>query len=504
MVDELIVECVYKEDGCDYKGERQLLPAHLKEKCMFSEDAEFRRKAKGKEKEHSDDRIIGSSFARDDEPKDSDSERSETSTSSNANPDTPSSTPDTSLGDGSKESPKSPTTARLNKLTEQNILLRHRVDSLENAMQFIRKEIQAVKIILEPWIRFVENNPRPATAATFGVSEPFAPLPSASTAPPRSSPDSIPPEASYRPPPMNSRTNSTANADDLASYFPTEDEVRVRPSAPVPPPQVHQQPHHQQQPDQPSIPHRPGHAHHNSLPISPSLETPSHPPLNVGYASSVGNFTLNLHGSTNMYLPPFLPSNITAPSLPSASAPVQTPAGPPPQSASQPQPSQSTPLTSVPNLQINTPLLLQTLQSMQSTSQTIASALEEVNRKSELALSLIGAGAGANMTGGGVVGEVLRLGEEIMGVRASVQGLRMQVHGMMMGAVGVGAPANNVGAGFMGRPAGVSVSPPSGGGAGVLGEEDPSGMRTQPMQMPPGMPQGLRFGFPGPLGITKL
>lgn len=123
--------------------------------------------------------------------------------------------------------------------------------------------------------------------------------------------------------------------------------------------------------------------------------------------------------------------------------------------------------------------------------------MEDVQKKSDLALALMGGGAGAALPGGGVVGEVLRLGEEVMGVRATVQGLRMQMHGLMMGNVGMGTPGMNMG--FRSQ----SSLNPSGNGASANGEE---GAAEGPYGFPPqGGLQNQRMFYPGAaLGITKL
>src|ERR1700722_11917112 len=49
MVDELTVECLNREAGCEFTCQRQLLAAHLRDECLFSEepcpDPECSRKA---------------------------------------------------------------------------------------------------------------------------------------------------------------------------------------------------------------------------------------------------------------------------------------------------------------------------------------------------------------------------------------------------------------------------------------------------------------------------
>ena len=41
-MDELLVECVYSEEGCKYQGQRQLLAAHLKDECALSDSGKLR------------------------------------------------------------------------------------------------------------------------------------------------------------------------------------------------------------------------------------------------------------------------------------------------------------------------------------------------------------------------------------------------------------------------------------------------------------------------------
>lgn len=36
MVNELLTYCPNKNDGCPYKGQRQLLITHIKEECLFT------------------------------------------------------------------------------------------------------------------------------------------------------------------------------------------------------------------------------------------------------------------------------------------------------------------------------------------------------------------------------------------------------------------------------------------------------------------------------------
>jgi len=131
-----------------------------------------------------------------------------------------------------------------------------------------------------------------------------------------------------------------------------------------------------------------------------------------------------------------------------------------------------------------------TLQGLHSSLADLNCLVEDVGRKNDVTLSLIGGGAGVSLMGGGVVGEVLRLGEEVMGVRASLQGLRMQIHGMLMGAT-VGMPGGGNAGGYMPR------SPMPHPNAEEEGRNPPLPGPLIAQNL------GARFGFPG-IGITKL
>ncbi|KAJ2917777.1 hypothetical protein MD484_g2624, partial [Candolleomyces efflorescens] len=147
----------------------------------------------------------------------------------------------------------------------------------------------------------------------------------------------------------------------------------------------------------------------------------------------------------------------------------------------QPQPGSVTSI-SVPDLDTSSPSLSTTLQGLHSNIVSLAASIEEIHQKSDLALVLMGGGTGAALPGGGVVGEVLRLGEEVMGVRATVQGLRMQMHGLMMGNVGVGTGAMGFAAG---RP------PPQPQVLNANGTNFEEGT-TEGYGMPPHLAQGLQ------------
>lgn len=458
MVDELTVQCVYKEEGCDFQGERQLLALHLKESCSYSDEGKFRGEVdKGKEKVICD---TGSGVARD-TLSDSVETTTEDDTAKN---------PDLEASESSSSASKS-VHRRVGQLTEQNILLRHRVDTLENVVQVFRKEMSMVKSILDPWMR----NATQATRSTPTVHRQTSPtldsgvvdtsfsgdLQRVPTTPDRAqnerlrSSDVSPAESVTSQPP-------SISADDLSSYFPDEDEVRVRqtPSVPAQPQQEAPAPQRR----------RPSHSHHHS---TASMSNGMDPYPNYGVFQTPLGFTAGY----NMYTPPYLGGN---PSL--SMSPGGIPTAIPP-GMHQPQ----TTSIDLPELDTSSASILATMQGLHSSLQDLNSLVQEVARKNDVTLALIGGGSGVSMMGGGVVGEVLRLGEEVMGVRASLQGLRMQIHGMLIG----GMPNVPNAAGYMSRPH-ISLTNPA-------SEEE---ARNSPLPGPVTMQNlNARFGFPG---ITKL
>ncbi|KAJ3503379.1 hypothetical protein NMY22_g18265 [Coprinellus aureogranulatus] len=209
-----------------------------------------------------------------------------------------------------------------------------------------------------------------------------------------------------------------------------------------------------------------GHLHHHSL---SSLTDPPVPLGALGYVGSPHNglSPLAFYNSHSVLSPSTGPQYTQLP----------------PQSASVP----------LPELDLSSPSLAATLHGLHSSVASLASNIDDIHKKSDLALALMGGGTGAALPGGGVVGEVLRLGEEVMGVRATVQGLRMQMHGLMMGNIGVG------GVGFRPQP----PLNPSSNVASANGEEGAAeGTYGYP---PPGPLQNQRMFYPGVAGgITKL
>ncbi|KAH6914359.1 hypothetical protein BKA70DRAFT_663777 [Coprinopsis sp. MPI-PUGE-AT-0042] len=455
MVDELLVECVYKQDGCSYQGERQQLPIHLKEQCLLSEDGKLRRELNNR---------AGSTSR-------NEAEEEKTSlVNTDAVPPAVKLTPN-----GVKQHDP-----RISQLTEQNILLRHRVESLENVVQVFKKEMNAVKMVLGPWMQNAMATPTPVSRYRSGSVNQTRPSSSGEPLPLSAIPEStssgvlqppeIPSMAPLSPPESAAGDDdsslsppgpSLVNTADLASYFPADNEVRVQRSVPPQSQQRRSPPQSQRS--------RPGHAHHHSVPVMPTGDPYSNYASNFNYALGPGGYST------------------MSPSFPSYAV-----AGP-----------SSTSLTPVSDLVTSSPSILHTFQGIQSNLTALSSNIDELNRKTDLALGLIG-GGGVAMLNGGVVGEVLRLGEEVMGVRANVQGLRMQVHGMLMGAAG-GSFSNP---GLPRQPNPQSSPNPNHG----MSEEEASlaGRGQIPFptglgSMSPAMGLNPRFSsFPGPLGITKL
>jgi len=68
MVDELLVECPYRFEGCESVKERQMMPLHLKEECCFAEGRVLAEESvempQTEEREGREDRAGGSSRAR--------------------------------------------------------------------------------------------------------------------------------------------------------------------------------------------------------------------------------------------------------------------------------------------------------------------------------------------------------------------------------------------------------------------------------------------------------
>ncbi|KAM6502060.1 hypothetical protein JOM56_002037 [Amanita muscaria] len=172
LVDELAVECTHREEGCTHVCQRQLLPAHLREECAYSEvlcpesDCE-ERMLKKDVNAHTEDKHKGR--ARDKASSEeirkgnSNSERQSCPQSHNgclfstmemdALSDHITSCPFYGIKEFLEIS-----AARHASLLEQNVLLRHRVVALETSVQVLRREMETVRRVLGPWFRAENSN----------------------------------------------------------------------------------------------------------------------------------------------------------------------------------------------------------------------------------------------------------------------------------------------------------------------------------------------------------
>ncbi|PPR05834.1 hypothetical protein CVT26_010114 [Gymnopilus dilepis] len=182
MVDELLVECIHQTDGCEHTCQRQSLPLHLKDSCEYAEVActfascgeTMRRKALQTHVEA----VHG---------KEDDSEEIETAEVEEGEGEEEYSCPHAKVGcpykgplKPSEHLPSCPyeavkdfissNTAKVTLLTEQNVMLRHRVDTLESTVQTMRREMSQVKNVLGPWLRPSSELPLGLQAASAGPS----------------------------------------------------------------------------------------------------------------------------------------------------------------------------------------------------------------------------------------------------------------------------------------------------------------------------------------------
>ncbi|KAG6918540.1 hypothetical protein DXG01_013630 [Tephrocybe rancida] len=235
MVDEMRVECTYRAEGCMHTCQRQLLPGHLAGECAWREvscprdgcgEVLLFKDLEGHARNHEEDE--GKEEVEVDDQKTIQDEplykTHEDRATSPVNPPVAIASPANDTADVSP---------RVAALTAQNIVLRHRVDTLENMMSTLRREMSAVKHALGPWAQSPHANPpryyssemamgmQPGTASTSGAEY--------QQHPPYGYQQAFP---TYNPP-------SLPSAESLAAYFPAEDEFSVayrpshRPSASV-------------------------------------------------------------------------------------------------------------------------------------------------------------------------------------------------------------------------------------------------------------------------------
>ncbi|KAG6842139.1 hypothetical protein C0991_001632 [Blastosporella zonata] len=237
LVEELVVECTHRAEGCMHTCQRQLLPGHLAEECVYREvpcpknkctdmmrfiDSRWHvhnEEDKEEEEEEGQDPKVGyipieHKFDHDIVPQD---------TLQDQTPADVSSTDDSpSVEDGSDVS------LRVAALTAQNIILRDRVDTLENMMLAFRREMKAVKHALGPWVQAPNAAPPRYYSTEMAVSaQPVAA--STSTGTLATGVEYQRPAYGYQPPTFPPYgPPSLPSAESLAPYFPAEDELATR------------------------------------------------------------------------------------------------------------------------------------------------------------------------------------------------------------------------------------------------------------------------------------
>ncbi|TFK44355.1 hypothetical protein BDQ12DRAFT_640921 [Crucibulum laeve] len=352
LVDELVVECTHRLEGCEHTCQRHILASHLREECLYSEvqclEEECEEFVKRGEmeahlKEHGE-----SSESREQEEEQDAAE-----------------TKKYPEGNKNKESLPSPQERQITLLTEQNLLLRHRVGTLESTVQTMRKEMVAVKSALGPWYRpegyIYPSTELPSSIQPYAASSSSAQHPSSyawtgqlesARIPENVIIDGIPaylwPEYPRNP---TSVTAPDGTPLDYASFFPPESELIDYPSAL-------------------RRPSNPGHRVHSSEHMQPNTQQVP------GYRSTT-----------------IAPLNLGT-SLEGA------------------------------------------LGGLRESVVSLAMGMDSLGRRSEIALT----------------NETMRLGEEVMSLRAGLHGLRMQVHAMMVerNALVTGRPTEGTESGIMG------------------------------------------------------
>ncbi|KIM45211.1 hypothetical protein M413DRAFT_441891 [Hebeloma cylindrosporum] len=168
LVDELVVECPHLSEGCSHTSQRQAMPLHLRDECEYGEvgclvdgcTEVMKRKdiPAHVEKAHADSEMHSGEEGQEEEGSISRTE-SEEHTCPHAGIGCPYTGPlkaSEHLESCPYESLKGffvMNTARMSLLTEQNMLLRHRVDTLESTVFTLRREMNAAKNALGPWFR---------------------------------------------------------------------------------------------------------------------------------------------------------------------------------------------------------------------------------------------------------------------------------------------------------------------------------------------------------------
>ncbi|KAF8623082.1 hypothetical protein AX15_006496 [Amanita polypyramis BW_CC] len=166
LVDELMVECIHREQGCNHTCQRQLLPSHLREECTYG-DVQCR-------EEGCTERMLRMNV---DAHMEAVHKRKSQDVPSAEATDEEQPCPNLHCPQYRNGCPFTATeqealdvhtmtctyqglkgfleisTARHASLLEQNVLLRHRVSALETSVQILRREMEMVQRALGPWFR---------------------------------------------------------------------------------------------------------------------------------------------------------------------------------------------------------------------------------------------------------------------------------------------------------------------------------------------------------------
>ncbi|KAF8894009.1 hypothetical protein BD779DRAFT_969226 [Infundibulicybe gibba] len=204
MVDELLVECVHREEGCEYTCQRQLLVAHLKDSCKYNKEAE----------PLSNSKDTGDTTA---------------SSCSHADHGCPWTGPNPAahLSTCPYESLKEffpRNSAYIAALSEENLLLRSKLDTLTATLGGMRKDLERAKVALGPWCRG-EGRYIPAPRYEAAAMAPSAELPA-----------SIQPLSASGSGQESAADTGLLSAESIAAYFPAEEDVYParQPHAPNP------------------------------------------------------------------------------------------------------------------------------------------------------------------------------------------------------------------------------------------------------------------------------
>ncbi|KAF8973084.1 hypothetical protein BDZ97DRAFT_1691796 [Flammula alnicola] len=244
LVDELRVECVHRAEGCAFTSQRVLMPLHLRDDCIYAEvgcEEEgcgmsmrrgelrgHRKDVHGKVEEEGEENGSEKHKELEEDVKEQTEHGREETNESYTCPHAAVGCPYDGPLKPSEHLPSCPyeslkglftmNTAKVSLLTEQNMILRHKVDTLESTVHTLRKEMNTAKNALGPWFRssyHVANLGAPS-GMMMGASVPgmaSSDLPAGM-------------QAAVAGPSSGVFSMGEEGGDALASYFPSEEMVR--------------------------------------------------------------------------------------------------------------------------------------------------------------------------------------------------------------------------------------------------------------------------------------